>query len=338
MSDMVRAAIIGYGGAFNMGPHHTREMHATGRMKLVAVCDLDSKRTDAAKEDWPGIETFNAVEDLLKWGKFDLAIIILPHNLHASTAVLCSEAGKNVIVEKPMCISTDEATAMIEAGKKTGKMVSVYHNRRHDGDFLTLKALIDEGTIGDVFSIEMGGMGWGKPGTWWRSIKEVSGGNFFDWGAHYLDWLLNIIKSDIVNVTGFYQDNLVWKHVTNEDHTRAIIRFEGNVMADVTMSQIARVGKPRWTVLGSRGALVAAGDGEDGGFKVYGMIGDEMQYETFVKNLPGTHPEYYANIAAHILDGEELDVKPEEARRVIEILEYSEKSAKSGVAEEIPFK
>ena len=338
MSGEVRVAIIGYGGAFNMGPHHTREMHATGRMKLVAVCDTDPKRTDAAKTDWPGIEGFNAVDDLLKWGKFDLAVIILPHNLHAKVAIQCSNAGKHVIVEKPMCITTKEATDMIEAGKKAGKMVSVYHNRRHDGDFLTLKRLVNSGVIGKVYSVEMGAMGWGKPGDWWRSKKEISGGAFYDWGAHFLDWLLNIIPQEIESVTGFYQKDLVWKHVTNEDHTRAIIRFADNVMADVTMSSIARVGKPRWTLLGSKGAIVSCGDGKDQGFKVYGLLEGDIQVETFVKNQDGTHPEYYKNIAAHILDGADLDVKPEQARRVIEIIEYAEKSADSGVAEVIPYK
>ena len=338
MSDIIRAAIIGYGGAFNMGPHHTREMHATGRMKLVAVCDVDPKRTDAAKEDWPGIEGFNSVEDLLKWDKFDLAVIILPHNLHAPVAIQCSEAGKHVIVEKPMCITTEEATAMIDAAKKTNSMLTVYHNRRHDGDFRTLKRLVESGVIGSVYSVEMGAMGWGKPGSWWRAKKEISGGAFYDWGAHFLDWLLNIVKADIENVTGFFQKDLVWKEASNEDHTRAIIRFEGNVMADVTMSSIARVGKPRWTVLGSKGAIVSCGDGKDQGFKVYGQLEGDIPVETFVKNDEGTHAKYYENIAEHILDGAELDVKPEEARRVIEIIEYAEKSADTGAAEEIPYK
>jgi scyllo-inositol 2-dehydrogenase (NADP+) len=330
---IVRAAIVGYGGAFNMGAHHTREMHATNRMKLVAVCDTDPKRTDAAKKDWPGIETFNAVEDLLAWNKFDLAIVILPHNLHACVAIQLSTAGKHVIVEKPMCITVAEATGMIEAAKNAKTMVTVYHNRRHDGDFLTLRSLVDRGAIGQIYNVEMWGGGYGKPGTWWRSIKAVSGGSFYDWGAHYLDWLLNLVKQPIVNVTGFYQQDLVWKDVTNEDHVHAVIRFANNSVADVQFSSIARVGKPRWRVLGTKGAIVS----EDEGFRVYGEC-EGIPMEGYVRNGQGTHPKYYENIAAHILDGAELDVKPEEARRVIAIMETAEKSAKSGVSEPIPFK
>jgi len=327
----IRAAIIGYGGAFNMGPHHTREMHATGRMKLVAVCDIDKARTEAAKKDWPDIETYNRVEDLLDKGKFDLAVVILPHNLHAPVAVQCSNAKKHVIVEKPMCLSVKEATEMIEAAKKAKKMLTVYHNRRHDGDYLTLKSLVERGVIGKVFSVEMWGGGYGHPGTWWRAKKDISGGAFFDWGAHYLDWLLHIIPEKVVNVTGFFQQDLVWKDVTNEDHVHAVIRFANNFVADVQMSHIARVGKPRWRLLGSKGAIVS----EENGFRVYGEF-DGIPANGFVRNANGTHPKYYENIAAHILDGAELDVKPEEARRVIAIMETAEKSAKSGKSEKMP--
>ncbi len=331
---IVRAAIIGYGGAFNMGIHHTKEMHATGRMKLVAVCDKDPKRTESAKADWEGIETFNEVEDLLKWGKFDLAIVILPHNLHAPIAIQCSKAGKHVIVEKPMCISVKEATDMIKAARSKKTMLSVYHNRRHDGDFLTLKNLLAKGTIGQVYDVEMGAMGYGKPGTWWRSDKKISGGAMYDWGAHYLDWLLNIIPAKITNVTGFIQQDLVWKDVTNEDDVHAVIRFDNNTCADIHFSSIARVGKPRWRLLGSAGAIVSESDKS---FSVYGNIDGEIPAKATVNAAPGTHPEYYENIAAHILDGAELDVKPEEARRVIAILEACEKSAKSGVSEPVPY-
>ncbi len=331
---IVRAAIIGYGGAFNMGPHHTREMHATGRMKLVAICDRDKARTEAAAKDWEGIDTFNDLEELIKWDKFDLAVVILPHNLHAEIAVKCSNAGKHVIVEKPMCITVKEATDMIEAARKTKTMLSVYHNRRHDGDFLTLKNIIAKGTIGKIFDVEMGAMGYGKPGTWWRSDKKISGGAMYDWGAHYLDWLLNIIPAKVTNVTGFIQQDLVWKDVSNEDDVHAVIRFDDNTCADIHFSSIARVGKPRWRILGSKGAIVSD---QEQAFSLYGDIEGGVPAQAKVACGAGTHPQYYENIADCILEGKEVDVKPEEARRIIAILEATEKSAKSGQAEPVPY-
>ena len=129
---IIRAAIIGYGGAFNMGTHHTKEMQATGRMKLVAVCDKDSARTDAAKAEWEGIETFNEVSDLIEWGEFDLAINILPHNLHAEIAIQCSKAGKHVIVEKPMCVSVQDATDIHSQRQDDAQQPQEEHEQAYD--------------------------------------------------------------------------------------------------------------------------------------------------------------------------------------------------------------
>src|SRR5258708_16207441 len=100
----VRGAVIGYGGAFNMGRAHGGWMNAGG-MKTVAACDADAARLIAAGKDYPGIRTYPDVKSLLKDSDIDLCVVILPHNLHAEVAIQCAEAGKSVIVEKPMCIT-----------------------------------------------------------------------------------------------------------------------------------------------------------------------------------------------------------------------------------------
>jgi len=334
MAEAIRGAVIGYGSAFNMGKHHASQMKNTEGIECVAICDIDKARTKAAKEDFPGVNTYNSVKSMLKKEDFALASVVLPHNLHAPVAIECLKAGKNVIVEKPMCISIAEGTEMINTAKESKMMLSVYHNRRWDRDFWTLKELVESGVIGKVFQVEMWGGGYGRPNpNWWRSNKKVSGGAMYDWGAHYLDWLLNIMPAKMVNVTGFFHPNRVWKDISNEDHVQAIIRFADDAVADVQMSNIAKVGKPRWRVLGEKGAIVPGGKDS---FKVYseekGWPGEqEVEY----KGRPG--PGYYQNIVAHLQDGEELIVKPEEARRVIAVMELSEKSSRSHQAEPVPY-
>jgi len=334
MAEAIRGAVIGYGPAFNMGKHHASQMKNTEGIECVAICDIDRARTKAAKEDFPGVNTYNSVKSMLKKEDFDLASVVLPHNLHAPVAIECLKAGKNVIVEKPMCISIAEGTEMINTAKENKVMLSVYHNRRWDRDFWTLKELVESGVIGKVFQVEMWGGGYGRPNpNWWRSNKKVSGGAMYDWGAHYLDWLLNIMPAKMVNVTGFFHPNRVWKDISNEDHVQAIIRFADDAVADVQMSSIAKVGKPRWRVLGEKGAIVPGGKDS---FKVSseekGWPGEqEVEY----KGRPG--PGYYQNIVAHLQDGEELIVKPEEARRVIAVMELSEKSSRSHQAEPVPY-
>ncbi len=323
----INAAVIGYGGAFNMGKSHAEWMKAAG-IDTIAACDLDPVRMEAAAKELPGIATYTDYKELLKNKDVDLCINILPHNLHGNVCVDCSNAGKHVVVEKPMCITVAEADAMIAAAKKNGKMLSVFHNRRWDSDFLTIKKTIDEGMIGEVFHIEASIGGYGHPGTWWRSFKNISGGALYDWGAHFLDWILNLVPSEVTGVTGFFKTGF-WADVTNEDHTQAIIRFANGCMADLQVSSLNSAPKPKWRILGTKGSIV--GDWGD-------SITVNVEHNGFMatikrNNEPGDWAMYYKNVYEHLANGGELAVKPEESRRTIAIIEAAEKSSKSGNTE-----
>lgn len=328
----ITVALVGYGGAFNMGLHHRNAMEATGRMRVVAVCDVDPARRAAAQEELgEHIHTFADVKKLLQWGAFDLAVIILPHHLHAPVALQCLKAGKHVVVEKPMCLTVKEATAMIEAARAAGVMLSVYHNRHWDGDFLALRQIVESGLIGRIFHVEIFAGGWHEPRGWWRDDKKISGGLAYDWGAHFIYWLLQLVPAPIASVMGFSQ-KLVWHQMTNEDHVQIIIRFTDGTVADFQQSQIARVGKPRWRILGDKGAILAQGD--------YWLVNTEIEglpTEMKVPFLPGEHYKYYENIAAHLLEGAPLIVTPEAARRVIGVIEYGERAAKAGKPLAVPY-
>jgi len=332
-TDVIRGAVVGYGGSFNMGKAHGEWMNATEGLECVAVCDIDPTRTAAARQDFPNIETYNDVGTMLKKADVDLVTIVTPHNTHAPLAVQCLKAGKHVITEKPMCLTVKEADAMIAAAKKSGVMVSTFHNRHWDGDFMAMKETIDKGIIGEVFHVEMYGGGYHHHGIWWRADKRISGGAFYDWGAHYVWWLLQIIPSKIDTITGVYQQDLVWKDTTNEDDVQAFLRFKGGQSAHIHMSHISMAGKPRWRILGTKGAIVDEGGGS---FKVRVMVGN-IQTEGSVRYKQTDWHAYYRNIAAHLLRGEELIIKPELARRVIGVIETAEKSAKSGKAERVPY-
>ncbi len=203
------------------------------------MCDASPARVEAAKQELPNLKGyFTSLDDMLAMPELDLVVNILPHNLHAPMTLKCLDAGKHVVLEKPFCITVDEANAMIDAARAKGLMLSLFHNRRWDGDYLTIRDLIDRGLIGDIFHVECGQGGYGHPGFWWRSDKAVSGGVMYDWGAHFLDWILNLVPSKITQVTGDFQKR-VWNAVSNEDHGQAYIRFENGVVADYWVSSIA---------------------------------------------------------------------------------------------------
>lgn len=321
---VIRGAVVGYGGAFNMGRHHASIMNDLPSFKLSAVCDVAPERTRAALSDFPGIAVTNSVDELCQRGDVDLVTVVTPHNTHCELAVKCLRAGKHVVVEKPMCITTREADEMILASKESGRMLSVYHNRRWDADYLAVKDVMKKGLLGDVFHVDIRGEGYHRPGNWWRSDKVISGGAFYDWGAHIVDWILNIVGAPVRNVTGFIQKR-VWTEVTNEDHVHSLIGFENGAVGEAVLSSIVKIPGPGYRVLGTRGGLVKEG-------KALKVVTDVQGFpaELRVDFGESDWSAYYRGIAAHLLDGAELEVTPESARRVISVIEATEESARLG--------
>jgi predicted dehydrogenase len=323
----IRCGVIGYGAAFSMGRNHVKWMASTPGLKPVAVCDVDASRLADASKDLPGAQTFTSVATMLRKSEVELVAIVTPHNTHAPLAVQCLDAGRHVIVEKPMCITVAEADRMIDAARRNQRMLSVFHNRRWDGDFKTLRDIIGRGIIGDVFHIETFGGGYGHPGKWWRADKRISGGAFYDWGAHFVDWVLNLVPAPMASIMGYFVQNLVWKDVTNEDQVEGIVRFANGAIANLQLSSIAACGKQRWRILGTKGGIC------DGRRPDHFLVSTDVQglrAEMEVRYQNSNWEGYYQNIADHLLRGAELAVKPEEGRRVIQVIEGAEKASKAG--------
>jgi len=337
----IKCAVIGYGAAHNFGRAHGRWISATPNMEWVAVCDKDPQRLEIAKDEFPHLKTYTSIAELLDKADIDMVSVITPHYTHAPIALECIRAGKHVIVDKAMCIKVAEATEMIEEAKKNDVMLAVFHNRRHDGNFRAIKEMVNSGRIGQMFHIELSAMWYGKPQDWWYSKKALGGGAFYYWGPHAIDWILDLVRSEVKGVTGFYH-KLIWDDVDIENQTRAIIRFENDVIADVTASHISAVGKPLWRILGTKGAIVDSGDGAINGYinETNGPSGGSFQMVTIDENgrkeitVPYKESDwltYYIEIAEHLLHGKPVPVSGEDGRRVIAVFEAAERSSKSGV-------
>ena len=319
----IKTAVVGY----SMGRVHCEQISQMRGLELVAICDINLQARQQAAQDYD-VKTYDNINKVIKDDEIDLVVLVTPHNTHAPLTIKCVRAGKHVVVEKPMCITYQEATEMIEAAQSSGVMLSVFHNRRWDGDNLAIKECISKGVIGDIFHVE-GFMGeWHRPGKTWRSDKKISGGAFYDWGAHIMDWMLGFLgDAKMVQITGFYHQDLVWKECTNEDQVRAIVEFDTGCVADIQMSTISAVAKPRWRILGTKGGIEDYWHADS--FTVY----TEHQGYPAQMKVPyqeTTWNKFYKNIAAHLTRGTELAVKPQEARRTIAVMATSEKSAKAG--------
>jgi len=347
MNSPLGCAVIGYGPLHHFGWAHAAWIEATPDLRLVAVCDRDPARTAAAKEAFPHVRTCQDVTEVWRDPEVELVSIVTPHFTHGPLTIQALEAGKHVVVEKAMCLNVAEATAMIDAAQRAGRMLAVHHNRRHDGNFRRIKQLVQSGAIGDVFHIELSAGGYSEFRHGWYSDKEQSGGAFFFWGPHAVDWVLDLIPERIAGVNGFFH-KLVWHNVSTEDQTRALLRFENGAVADVTWSQIAAVGKPLWRILGTQGGILDTGVGGNVGYEkqIRGPSGGHLTLVTYgegkreerqVPYLESDWDVYWREVADHLLRGGPVPVPGEVGRRVIGVLEAAERSAASGQTEPVPY-
>lgn len=328
----IKVGVVGYGGAFNMGRMHLQDMQKAG-MTPCAVAEPDASRLAVAAQEFPGIQTYASVDEMLKKSDVNLVVLITPHNTHAPLALKCLKAGRHVVVEKPFAITTKECDAMIAAANKAGVMVSTFHNRHWDGSVINALEVLKSGAIGDLVRIECHMGSWSKPGDWWRSSRAISGGILYDWGVHLLEYSLQLVNSEIVEVTGlarhgFWAAQTKWKADTIEDEAQAIVRFKNGVWVSLNLTHIdANPKRGMFEMTGTKGSYISEYDN----YELITKDGDKTVI-TKGKNPKEQWEKYYANVAAHLTKGESLVITPEWARRPIHILDLAVQSAARGRA------
>lgn len=337
---IIKAAIVGYGYAGRV--FHSQLVQAAQGLELYAVSTRDPGRRQQAAQDLD-VKIYPSVDELLKDGEVQLVIIATPHDTHKELAVRCLDAGRHVVTDKIMCLSTVEADSMIEAARRNGRMLSVFHNRRWDGGYLTLKAAIADGLLGDLRVVESRAVGWGRPRPdRWRSQRRHGGGSLRDWGAHLTDQALQLIDSPVVSV---HCDTLYTApQVDVETSARCCLTFDNGVRYVTETGLLSALPRPRWYVRGSKGTFRKFGlDPQENALRRGQIISGlplpdderaEVRVETetgmatkVLEAVPGNWPAYYQNIADHLLRGAELIVKPEQVRRAVAVIETAAESA-----------
>jgi scyllo-inositol 2-dehydrogenase (NADP+) len=336
----INVGIIGYGYAGRV--IHAQLIELVPRLKLYAVASRDERRRQQAKNDY-GVITYESYEELLRDKNVDLVVIATPHNTHAELAIKTMEAGKHCVVDKPMCISTAEADAMLMARDKAGVLLSVFHNRRWDCDFLTLRRTIDSSLLGEPFLIESSVVRYGKPGSAWRCERECMGSILHDWGVHLIDQALQLTGKMPMSInckTNF----LVW-NMSVESYASVEMEFD-SLTYTVEISYISFAPRPRWYVLGDKGGFIKFGldpqetalqcrdiksafEPPENRARIFTTLNGN-RVEMTVDSVPGRWVAFYENIAAVLLGKEELSVKPEQSRQVIRLIELALQSARQG--------
>ncbi|MGH2516379.1 MAG: Gfo/Idh/MocA family oxidoreductase, partial [Ktedonobacterales bacterium] len=245
----VGVAMLGYGA---IGFEHGIAIRETPGLAYRLVCDRNPARLDAARAAFPDLRTTTEMDDVLSDPDIGAVIVCTPPNTHAALARQALSAGKHVIVEKPFCITTTEADELMALAGERHLALTVYQNRRWDPDYLAIKRAVDEGAIGDVFHVETFIGGFSHPCDFWHSHEPISGGVFYDWGSHYLDWVLTLLPGPVHDVRASAQKR-VWHDVTNADQANLHIRFEDGREASFIHSDVAALLKPKWYLLGTKG-------------------------------------------------------------------------------------
>ena len=222
-----------------------------GILSLAGICDIDPARVEWAKGK--GYNIYDSFEDIIADPKVDIVLIATPNHLHHDMAIASMKAGKHVLCEKPVMMSSKELEEVLAVSKETGKVFYPRQNRRWDKDFRIVKRTYDEQLVGKVFNIECRIQGSrGIPGDW-RGKKEFGGGMMLDWGVHLLDRLLFMVTEPIKYV---FCD---LTHITNDevdDGFKVHLTFESGLTAMMEVGTCHFAALPTWYVNGAEGTLV----------------------------------------------------------------------------------
>ncbi|MHB8191212.1 MAG: Gfo/Idh/MocA family protein [Ferrimicrobium sp.] len=347
--------IVGYGPNGGMGLFHGTAVQNTPGLTLVSALDHDPRRLEQAHRDFANLQGFDSIDSMARDSQTEIAIVATPPVSHFDIAMQLLDAGKHVVVEKPLCLTVDQADKLVKQARSVDKVLTVHQNRRWDQDFRTIKRIIDDGTIGEVFNIETFVGGFEHPCHAWHSDEGVSGGIGYDWGAHHIDWIHQLYGASPTQVWAFGHKRR-WFGVTNLDQIRIHLRFDGGREATFFQSEITGWRKPKFYIQGTLGTIV-------GNYRVLEVeqIDPTNGYTHEIHHhaeapaklelaiYDGTHGidrrsppllptdrfGFHRDLGDHLLVGTPLAVQPEEIRDVVAVLELSHDSAHHGTIRDL---
>lgn len=343
----MKIAIIGYGG---MGNNHKKyiikrlnDSDYPEKLDLVGAYDINPK---FALDN--GVHAFDSADEIWSDPEIKIVLVSTPNDLHLPYVLKAIESGKNVIVEKPAGMSSEEVEKMYEAASKAGVVFSPHQNRRWDDDFLSVKAVAESGEIGRVYRVESRVMGSnGIPGAW-RKNFEQGGGMMLDWGVHLIDQMLLWIDEPIDSI---FCDYSFEAGENVDDGFDLEVRFKSGLIYRIVVDTNSFIELPRWQVYGTDGTATVTNwrrDAVEGRVvrcvlrhddKLEGVNAGNGFTKTMaarrietVEDKPLVHVRgdknaFYANYMDAVLKGEPTTVRKEQVLKVFRVMELARESA-----------
>jgi scyllo-inositol 2-dehydrogenase (NADP+) len=328
---MIRVGLIGYGLAGSV--FHAPLIRACARMKLAAV----QTSRDVSQR-------VGSLDELIE--RSDLIVIASPNRTHFPIAKEALKAGKHVVVDKPFTVTLDEADALIALARDEQRILTVFQNRRLDGDFLTFRKLLPR--LGEVHLFEAN---WDrfrpaiKQG--WREIAEPGGGVLTDLGSHLLDHALQVFGlPDALDA-----DVLAQRAEAQVDDYFEIAMHYGRGRVCLRCSTLIAEPRARFAVHGSGGSFVKFGidvqeaqlksgmDPRDASFGIderNGTFTSPDGTRTDVPTERGRYLDFYDAVASAILDGKPVPVDPADARNGLMLIDLARRSSALGQRLAVP--
>ncbi|MFD1737014.1 oxidoreductase [Bacillus salitolerans] len=336
----INVGLVGYG--LSGQTFHAPLLTVLNDFEIVKVV---SSKIDKVKQDLGEIEVVSRLEDILADSQIHLIVITTPSGLHYEMAKQSLLAGKHVILEKPMVVRVSEGEELIKIANERNLLLSVYHNRRWDNDYVTIKNLINEGVLGEINTYQAHFDRY-RPVVRdrWKENEGPGSGSLYDLGSHLIDQALHL----------FGEPHFVWAdvfgqrtHAKTDDYFHIVLGYRDNLRVILHSGAVVLNAGPRFQVHGSRGSFIKYGiDGQEDALKAglkpidstwgadnpefYGklvIVKEEQEEHTVVPTLKGSYLTYYKDIARSLLQGVKLPVTAEDGLTVIKIIDAALKSS-----------
>lgn len=342
MNSTVNVGLVGYG--FAGRTFHAPMIDSVPGLKLTKVVERSSSQS---KQRYPSVEVVHQASELADDPSIDLVVIATPSATHYTLAKEMLMAGKHVVIDKPFTATTEEADDLIRIARTQNKVLSVFHNRRWDSDFLTIRQLIRGNMLGRVSEFEAR-WSYFVPNVStvrWRESDQPASGIFYDLGVHLIDqacslfgWPEKVMAEVKIEREGGLADDFYDLTLHYEDKR---VRLRS--------SKLIRAEEPRYQIYGTKGSFVKYGldpqedalkkglipkDDKDWGKEPssnWGHLNTDfngLHFDGKIESLRGNYSEYYQNVYQAIAGQQPLVVKPEDARNVIRIVELAKESSR----------
>ena len=309
--------------------------------------DIKPEREVWARER--GMYVYPDYDALLSDETVDAILIATPNNCHKDEAIQAMQAGKHVLCEKPVMMSSEELLEVMEVSRETGKVFYPRQNREWDEDFLIIRKIYEEKLLGETFEIQCRIMGSrGIPGDW-RGIKACGGGMMLDWGVHVIDRIVAMVPERITRIF------CAMKNITNtecEDNVTIHLTFESGLTVLLEVDTCHFVNLPLWSLYADHGSAVIENWKLDGKMVRLKSWEDKdttpilagagltktmaPRQNNSVDELPLPRFDFdrntlYRNFVNTCLGKEEQIVTQEHALRVMHVMEACFESAEKGI-------